>query len=510
MSFLASRRWRIFVIVWIVYSIHFATNIVREHYPAFSLVEHGTFRVDEYQGFHSDIFVHRDGHSVIGNQVLVSLLAAVPLFVFDPVLDALEHRSKAQLAAHGLSDAEYRIDKPMRRDFFRLVKERGLDLRFGAAAVVTTVFFMAPLTAAFVAFVYHVLTRRGVDRSRATALSLLLAFGTPLFYRATVLGHNMFVMFGMFVSFVLLWVRPGESFPVPRWRRVLAGFFAGLTLATDYMGVLIMPLLYAYLVLPRLATASWWRSLKESAAMVLGSLPPIAFLLYSQWAMYGNPFLPGQHWMPNQNQYVNVGARGFTLVDLELFLQNLFHPGFGMFVWGPVLLLAFVPTWRYPAASLILPRRERRFVVVATVVLMLFCAMNQYARLQWNSGFRYLLPLVPFLFLALADHWVRLPRWARVSIATVTVVQCWVLTAFREQAPRAWREFLAEGPQLPWYRVLSMTSNPDNPWIGTWWIPTLLLVATLAIVAWIWRYGSRLERERPVHLRAQPESPGIA
>jgi hypothetical protein len=78
LAFLRSRRWRIFLIAWIVYSVHFATNVVREHYPAFSLAEHGTFRVDEYQGFHSDIFVHRDGHSVIGNQVFVSMLAAVP------------------------------------------------------------------------------------------------------------------------------------------------------------------------------------------------------------------------------------------------------------------------------------------------------------------------------------------------------------------------------------------------------------------------------------------------
>ena len=59
-----------------LYAVHFATN-VREHYPAFSLVEHGTLRVQ----------------------------------------------------------------------FFRLVKERDLDLRFGAATVVTSGFFMAPLTA---------------------------------------------------------------------------------------------------------------------------------------------------------------------------------------------------------------------------------------------------------------------------------------------------------------------------------------------------------------------------
>ena len=114
MKFLASRETRLFLVAWILYSVHFATNVVREHYPAFSIVEHHTFRVDEYQGFHADIFVHRDGHSVIGNQVFVSVLAAIPLFVFDPVLDALERYSKAKVAREGITNDEYRIDKPNR------------------------------------------------------------------------------------------------------------------------------------------------------------------------------------------------------------------------------------------------------------------------------------------------------------------------------------------------------------------------------------------------------------
>ena len=92
---------------------------------------------------------------MIGNQVFVSVLAAIPLFVFDPVLDAIERYSKAKIAHEGVTSAEYRIDKPNRVKFFHLVKERGLDLRFGAATVVTSVFFMAPITAAFLVFFYR-------------------------------------------------------------------------------------------------------------------------------------------------------------------------------------------------------------------------------------------------------------------------------------------------------------------------------------------------------------------
>jgi hypothetical protein len=500
MGVLASRRWRIFLVAWLLYSLHFATNVVREHYPAFTVAEHGTFRVDEYQGFHSDIFVHRDGHSVIGNQVLVSTLAAVPLWIFDPVLDALQRHSLAKLAAEGVTAAEYRIDKPRRREFFRLVKERGLDLRFGAATAITVVFFMAPITAAFLVYFYNVLRRRTVGADDATALTLLLGLGTPIFFRTTNLNHNLFVMYGMFAAFALLWVPPGGTFPVSRRRRVFAGFFAGVTLATDYIGVIIMPLLYAYLVLPRLKTASWRTSVGESLPMIAGSLPPIAFLLYSQWAMYGNPFFPGQHWMPDQNIYVHEGMRGFTLPDAELLLQNLFHPGFGLFVWAPLLTLAFVPTRWYPPASLILPRRERWFVAASVVAFLLFCSMNQYARLQWNSGFRYLVPLVPFLMLALADHWVRLPRGARVILALGAVLHAWILTVFRDPLPRSWSMFLEEGIQLPWYRVMGMTAAPGAPGLNTWWIPAALLGFTIAVAAGLWHYGATLEARQRIQV----------
>lgn len=490
---LTSRRWRLFLVVWIVYSAHFATNIVREHYPAFSLVDHGTFRVDEYQGFHADIFVHRDGHSVIGNQVLVSMFAAIPLFIFDPVLDAIERRSHARIATGGVPDTEYRAgpDKPVSKAFFRLVTERGLAERFGAAALVTTVFFMAPLSAWFVVFFYGLLRGRGLSERQAGGLALLLAFGTPIFFRTSSLNHNLFVMYAMFGSFAALWVRPDEPAALSLRRRLTAGFFGGIALATDYMGVIIVPMLYAYLLLPRLRTARWSTAFRESMAMVVGGLPPVLFLLYSQWAMYGNPFLPGQYWMPNQNIYTELGARGITWPAADLFLQNLFDPAFGLYTWAPILLLALVPVWWYRKDTLILPTRERWFVIASVTVLLLFCASNQYSRLQWNSGFRYLIPLVPFLFLALVDHWVRMPRWARLAIAVPVVLHAWVLTVFRAPVGASWSAFLQEGPQLPWFRVLRMTSSPDNAWLNGWWLPTLLLAATLAVATFIWKFSAK-------------------
>jgi hypothetical protein len=299
-------------------------------------------------------------------------------------------------------------------------------------------------------------------------------------------------MYAMFVAFVLLWPQD-EDGEVSTKRRALAGVFAGITLATDYIGVIILPLLFFYFVLSRVRTAPWWTAIRESMVIVAGTIPPILFLLYSQWAMYGNPFLPGQAWMPNQNQYVGQGMRGFTLPDPELFFMSLFDPSFGMYTWGPILLLALWPARRLDPKTLVLPMFERRWLVVTWLVFLLFASANQYSRLQFPSGFRYLVPLVPFLMLAIADHWRRFPARVKWAIASIAIVHSWVLLVFRESVGRSWKMFLVEGVQLPWYRVVGLTGDPSNPWLGTWWIPSIILAGTLAVAYAIWRLGARME-----------------
>ena len=495
MRFLASRRWRIFLTAWILYSVHFATNVVREHYPAFSLAEHGTFQVDEYQGFHADIFVHRDGHSYVGNNVIVSVLAAVPLFVFDPVLDALEDRGKQNLThGNGKPASAYRTDKPNRRAFFRLVKERGLELRFGAATVITTAFFMAPLTALFVVLMFNLLRRRQVEADSATWLALLFAFGTPVFFRTAHLNHNMFLMYAMFLAFILLWIPPGEHLPVSQKRRLLAGFLAGFSLAADYIGVIVIALLYGYLVLTRLSSTSWRTSLRESLAFVVGSVPPVLFLIYSQWAMYGNPFLPGQYWMPEQNIYTGEGWRGLDWPSLDLFQLNLFDPSYGLYIYGPLLLLGLVPAI-YHHTKLILPRRERLFVIACFAAFLTFCAANQYSRLQFNSGVRYLIPLVPFIFLASCDHLLRLPKVWKISITVLAILHSWVTTVFREPIPEAWALFLENGVQVPWLMVLRQTSTSGRSILWHPLLPGVILGVTLLLLLGLWTYGARLETQ---------------
>lgn len=495
MRFIASRRWRLFLVCWLVYSVHFATNIEREHYPAFSLVDDASLQVDRYLGFHPDIFEHTDGHAYIGNNVAVSFLVAVPLLVFDPVLDALEARSRARLDRGESAFTEYRTyDRfPNKKRFFELAKAQGLELRFGGTAAVTTVFLMAPLSAAMVVLMFSAIVRRGVRESTAAWLALLFGLGTPLFFRSVSLNHNMFDMYAAFGAFYLLWARPDGGAPASLWRRAGAGALGGFCVAVDYSGIVILLCLYGYLLLSRMGAVGFRTAFVESLAFVAGSVPPVLFLMATQWAMFGNPFLPGQYWMPDVN-YTDRGWRGFSMPTPDLILLNLFEPRWGLYTFGPLLLIALVPTFRYARESLILPRAERRFVAAFFVAFLLFCAANQYSRMQWNTGFRYLVPLLPFLFLAATDHLTRLPAGWKVAITVLAVGHSWVIAAMRQSVPLSYAVLLERGPELPWLQVLRMTVPPDTPIVTAWWLPLLILGAT-AVAAWgIWTWGDRMAR----------------
>ena len=516
---------RVFLTCWIVLSVHFATNVVREHYPAFSLIERGDFVLDRYAGMHSDIFEHDDGHWYIGNQVGTSLLAAIPLLAFDPLLDRLEEARRGEveaLAARGEQpDVEYRTPYPIRQEFLRRVRAEGLDLRFGAATFVTGAFLMAPLSALVCVVLLRLLLRQGVERRRAVWLTLLFAFGTPLFYRTAPLNNNLVLMAATFLAFVAVWPPPrpagAAAQPLSLARRFGGGLLAGSCLALDYSGAVVIPVLYAYVVLARVPAAGWWRALRESAAFALGCVPGLLLLWATQWAMYGDPFLPGQYHMPTVN-YTEHGWRGISLPMPDLFLENLFSPNFGLLPYGPLLVLGFVPLAlarrvrgaprggaTAPSAS-VLPAPERRFVFGYVLAFLLFCAMNQYSRMQWNTGFRYLIVLVPFLYLAACDVLARMGTRTLALVSVPAVLHTWVLSMTRYTVPssggtaegnavlESWRLVLADGLQLPWLEVLRATRPPDDAlvqWAG--WPYVVLGAAGLALVV-VWTVGRRAER----------------
>src|SRR5215471_12489135 len=76
---------RIFLTCWLVFVLHFATNTVREIYPALSLGDRLSFDVTEYLGFHPDLFELPGRGAYINNNPGASILGAIPYVLTRPL-----------------------------------------------------------------------------------------------------------------------------------------------------------------------------------------------------------------------------------------------------------------------------------------------------------------------------------------------------------------------------------------------------------------------------------------
>ena len=488
-------RVRVFLTAWILFGLMFATNFVREHYPALTLVEDGSYQLDKYHELHSDIFEHA-GHWYINNNVGTSVIATIPLLPFKPLLSSLEERSKAALARSGGSvDTGFDTRHPNRERFYRLSRQNGWELKFGAVAAITALLMMAPLSALCVVLLLNFLAARGVPLGRATVLAVLFGLGTPVLFRTAHLNHNMMVMYASFGAFLaLLPCQHLERSMLPRLssaRAWSAGILGGLAVMCDYSGVIPLAWLFAwvaYAALKRTDRERWLGPILFAA----GAAVPILVQLHSQYASFGSWLRPPQTWMTDAN-FTDRGYRGLDWPALDLFWDNLVEPRWGLFLYGPLLVLGLIPP-RPSDKSAPLPFRAWCWVMLATLTFMLFAAANQYGRMQWNTGVRYLMPVVPFLFLAASNHLARMRGAWLAILGGAAVLHSWVVSMRRESVLGVfgdWERFLREGPRLPWLDVLGRTATGRGSVPAGATIHVAVIAGTLFVIVFLWRLGRR-------------------
>lgn len=477
---------RLFLSAWIVYGLHFATDIVREHYPAFALAERGTLRVDPYLGLHPDLFAIEGRGAYINNNPGASMLAGLAYAPVRPLVDmVVAHVEASRAARGGEQSAEYDEWRPNRVKFFREVRARGLDVRFGLAAGLIHVLFTAPISALGVVAVHSLLARLGFAVLPAVAFSLLYAFATPVFFRSGFLNQNMLVANLTLFAFALLF-RPDrpDGIESARGRQLAAGLCLGGTLLCDYSGV--VPILAVGLW--ALAAAAHERrpaaALGHLAPLLVGGAVPVAVLLgYQAWA-FGNPFLPAQSYMPD-TAYSGRGWFGLSPPAPDQLFRNLFDARYGLFAFCPLLLLAFAAPLR---ARCRLARQEWLLCLGLFAGLWLFASSVEYGRLQWNTGVRYLVPAVPFLFLMTASVLAGLPRAWAWGLALPALLWSWCQAMVRGQDVWASARGVLEGGfQLPWLTVLGKMGDQYLGAVGGWQPgPGLFLGLAALLLAGLW------------------------
>lgn len=503
-----SIAWRLFFTCWIVYGLHFATDVVREHYPAVALGDHFSFRLDEYGGLHPDLFEKPGYGWHIGNNPGISMLAAVPYALSRPLVDRIVSRVETGRRERGDTVAPAfdspRFTSPV---FYQEAYRRGLDVKLGLAAFVTHSFFMAPASALAVLLIFFTLRALLRNDRLAFWLSVLYAFGTPVFYRTGFLNHNLVLGHIAFAGMVAVWNPHGGTRLSGGRRALLAGLAGGTALLFDYSGVVLLLGLFAYVLVKRLAAGGVRLAIADGLRYVLGSVPPVLLLWLYQWRAFGNPFLPGQHWMPPV-KWIELGYQGYGGPQLDLLLALAFDPRFGLFITAPVLLLAFaalLPGRRTPG----LPALELAACILIPVATWIFFSGSNYTQLQWNTGMRYMAPALPFLFVPAGLVLLRLPRTAVALIGLGSVVLNWCMAMSRIP----WRplgvfhsvlDVFTAGFQLPALTTLSQM-EAFRAWVPERVTPLPLFALAAALIFLLWTAPPRVA---PARSGADPGAQG--
>lgn len=487
---------RIFLTLWIVYTAHFATDFVREHFLVVSLVDDHTFQLDPYYGMHPDIFRTPDGHAYHGANPGVSMMAAVPYFLLHPLVDAIVERELVGRADQ-VDAGEYQDPREERREFYRIARTNGWDVRFGLVGLITLALFMAPLTAWSAVVLHRTLINAGLPAAQALGGTLLYALGTPIFFRTGYLNQNLAVGVFALVAFCLLW-DPGDRSPRSvRTRHLLAGLCGGLALLCDYSGAVALALLGIYAIWRRTDHVPLKRAIQESLWFGVGALGPILVLWYYQWAAFGDFLHPPQHHMPPV-EFSDLGYQGVTGPQWDLVTTLWFDLRFGLFVTAPVLALGLVAPWWTLRGRGFLGRRELLFALGFFAAFTAFFSAVQYTRIQYFTGIRYIVPVIPFLLLATLEVLRQLPRWITYLLAFGSFGLSWIQAMARiQEQESSLLEPIARvvlgGPQLPALKTLERMSTSYVPGVsgGVDSLTVLLAVAALVWMVWAVRTPGR-------------------
>ena len=478
---------RLFLTCWLIYSIHAATNTVREIYLALAIGDHFSFRVDEYANMHPDLFEKKGYGWHIGANPGGSMVGAVPYFLARPVIDrvvAAVNRSRA--ASGAVEPPTYNSPWPMVRAFYREAWRRGLDVKFALAAIVMQSFAMAPISALSAVAMFFLLRRVFASDRAGFWLALLYAVATPVFFRTGYLNHNMMLGEFAFMGFLVLW-NPGQDARWPPWIRwFLGGLAGGAALLFDYSGIVLLGGLFLYAVVKgRSLQTIWWYG--------VGAAGPIFLLWFYQWASFGNPFLPGQNWMPPV-EWIDQGYQGFTLPQADILAHLLADYRYGLFTTCPLLLLALAAPFLNRRAGRCIPTRELAVTLLIPASLWLFCGGISYTRLQFNTGLRYLAPVLPFLFVPAALTLARLPRQFAGFLAVFAVAQAWSMAMYRDVERGLGLldpvlHVFSGGFQLPILSNLSRMSGQYGDYTAGGASPLPIFVLAAALLWVLWRGG---------------------
>jgi hypothetical protein len=305
------------------------------------------------------------------------------------------------------------------------------------------------LVSAFGALVFLRYARRLAGGNETVALLATFAcwFGTfCLPYGTMLYDHNL-------TAVALLAAAERLSRPSSGWRlhnATIAGVFAGGAVLTNYVAVVSLPILAAYLL---------WkgRGMRAFGLFLVGGMPLFLIHCAYHWTCYGSAFtLSNQFQNPLFSVAPGHPSAMFRLPDPLAALALLISPFRGLFVLSPVVILSLLG---WPALRKMHPQEAS----LAAAICGLFFLVN-ITFSGWHAGFacgpRYLIPAMPFAMLAAIPAMIRFTRVAAALTAFSVAIQV-LLTSVDAHSPLGVGGLARIGNRPQWfYNQLTEYAGP--------------------------------------------------
>lgn len=384
-----------------------------------SLVERGTFVIDNSDYVWTGDKIYVNGHFYSDKPPVLSFLAAGPYFLMKSL--GVTFQNNEGLVYYLLTFIFVGIPAAITVHFFNKsleligIKKRvrsKLTIALGVGTLLlpwTTTFnnHVPAMALCFISFYFLLKSKFQVNKKmkKQVTIGVIIGILVPLLFlsyppptASSQLGFSLFIL-ALGAIIIELWILVGRiavSFALtPRMINIfLAGFLVSLGATIDVIvGGVFFVLFLVYIL--------WNRFERKSAIIFLiGVLPPFLLHCILNIQITGG-ILPAQ-FVPEYFQYPGSAWSTETLSgflshpNLTSLLTYAFHSLFGysgFFSYSPVLLIFFfaIPQIRHRL------QKEGAIIILATIILLGFYILKTDNYGGWSYSIRWWVPLIPFL-----------------------------------------------------------------------------------------------------------------
>jgi hypothetical protein len=244
------------------------------------------------------------------------------------------------------------------------------------------------------------LVRGGRSRFSALVISTIPLYGSLFFiYSGVFYSH---VLVGLCIAGTYFLINKGEKL-------FIAGILSGIAFFSEYL-VAVMIAIWFFQLLVR-------RENRQALQYALGILPFVLGFMAYNYATTGDIL----HTVYSHNVAYEMTNVGFTYPRLTAFLQMLFSPWRGAFIYMPVLITCvFAINWKWEGV--------KNFIINPIIIPALALTLTLSAYSEWHGGWtfgpRYLMPVMILVFVGFAgriqfDRFKKYLFWIPVSLGLV-------------------------------------------------------------------------------------------